>query len=366
MAGRAGGRAHADDARWMQRALALAERGWGRVSPNPMVGAVVVRDGEVVGEGWHAEYGGDHAEVMALRAAGDAARGATLYVTLEPCDHHGKTPPCTGAILEAGIARVVYGAADPTGEAAGGAARLRRAGVEVVGGVEERAALDLDGPFFHAVESDRAWVSLKLALTLDGRMADASGRSFWITGPEARREVHRLRAGHDAVGVGIGTVLADDPRLTVRDAPPPRVPPARVVFDRRLRTPVESALFRSVEEGAVWIVTARGPDATRRRTVEEAGARLAEGEDLEAGLIRLREEGIRSVLVEGGASLAGALLEAGLVDRLHLFYAPLLLGPGGRAPFATLPDAQLEGVRRWRRIDTRTYGPDTEIVLSPE
>jgi diaminohydroxyphosphoribosylaminopyrimidine deaminase / 5-amino-6-(5-phosphoribosylamino)uracil reductase len=366
MAGRGQGATQGDDARWMRHALALAERGWGRVSPNPLVGAVVVRAGEVVGEGWHAKYGGDHAEVMALRRAGAAARGATLYVTLEPCDHQGKTPPCTGAILEAGISRVVFGAADPTGEAGGGGSRLRRAGVEVTGGVEERAALDLDGPFFHAATSDRAWVSLKLALTLDGRMADASGRSFWITGPEARREVHRLRAGHDAVGVGIGTVLADDPRLTVRDAPAPRVPPARVVFDRRLRTPAESVLLRSVEEGPVWIVTARGPDAARRRTVEEGGALLAEGEDLKAGLVRLREEGIRSVLVEGGASLAGALLEAGLVDRLHLFYAPILLGPGGRAPFAGLPDAPLEGVRRWRRIDTRTYGPDTEIVLSPE
>src|SRR3954468_2645940 len=231
-----------DDGAFMRRALALAERGWGRTAPNPMVGAVVVRDGRVVGEGWHAEFGGPHAEVEALRAAGDRAKGATMYVTLEPCNHQGKTPPCTEALLAAGVRRVVVACEDPNPEARGGAHRLREAGVDVALGVEEDAARELNAPFFHALASDRPFVRLKLALSLDGALADHTRQPGWLTGEAARHEVHRLRADADAIAVGIGTVLADDPELTVRHVPAPRVAPTRVVFDTSARLPRTSRL----------------------------------------------------------------------------------------------------------------------------
>ncbi|MBA3671271.1 MAG: bifunctional diaminohydroxyphosphoribosylaminopyrimidine deaminase/5-amino-6-(5-phosphoribosylamino)uracil reductase RibD, partial [Gemmatimonadaceae bacterium] len=219
----------------MRRALALAMRGWGRTAPNPLVGAVVVRDGEIVGEGWHAEYGGDHAEVTALRSAGALARGATMYVTLEPCNHHGLTGPCSDAVVIAGISRVVVATSDQNPVAAGGAARMRAGGTDVEFGVEEDAALELNAPFLHSLRSDRPFVQLKVALSLDGAIADASRRPGWLTGTAARLEVHRLRAGADAIAIGIGTALADDPQLTVRDVPLPRVPPLRVIFDGTAR-----------------------------------------------------------------------------------------------------------------------------------
>lgn len=354
-----------DDARWMRRALELATRGWGRVAPNPMVGAVIVRDGEIVGEGWHAEYGRPHAEVEALRAAGEAARGATAYVTLEPCSHFGKTPPCTDALRVAGVARVVFAAADPNPRAAGGATLLRDAGVEVVGGVEERSALDQNAIFFHSLANPaRPFVALKLALSLDARIADRDGGSVWITGEEARAETHRLRAGYDAVGVGIGTALADDPLLTVRGTAPPRVAPARVVFDRSLRLPPGSALARSARETPVIAIGA-APGDGRRTALEARGVRvLTGGRDVAGALRALREAGIGSIFIEGGAVLAGELLRAGVVDRLHLFYAPVLLGPRGAAPFAALPSPAIGEAERWRRLATETFGADTLVTLA--
>ncbi|HYR07316.1 MAG TPA: bifunctional diaminohydroxyphosphoribosylaminopyrimidine deaminase/5-amino-6-(5-phosphoribosylamino)uracil reductase RibD, partial [Longimicrobium sp.] len=220
------------DIPYMRRAIALAANGWGRVAPNPMVGCVIVRDGEVVGEGWHTEYGQPHAEVEALRAAGDRARGATAYVSLEPCSHWGKTPPCTDALIAAGVRRVVFGAFDPNPKAQGGAEVLRAAEIEVAGGVEEPAVHDQNAVFFHAhspAGQERPFVALKLAMSLDARIADRDGRSVWITGEASRAEVHRLRAGYDGIAVGIGTALADDPLLTVRGAVEPRVPPVRIV-----------------------------------------------------------------------------------------------------------------------------------------
>ncbi len=210
-----------------------------------MVGAVVVRDDEVVGEGWHAEYGGPHAEVMALNAAGVRARGSTVYVTLEPCAHTGNTPPCTDALVRAGVSRVVCAVRDPNPVAAGGTRRLEEAGVEVAVGLEESEALELNAPFFHALTSTRPFITLKLATSIDGAIADASGRSQWLTGAAARRYVHRLRAGHDAIAVGAGTAIADDPSLTVRTGRRPRVAPTRIVFDRRARLPLTSALVRT-------------------------------------------------------------------------------------------------------------------------
>ena len=349
----------------MARALELAERGWGRVAPNPMVGAVIVRDGEVVGEGWHTEYGHPHAEVEALRAAGEAARGATAFVTLEPCSHYGKTPPCTGALLAAGVRRVVFAASDPNPRAAGGGEVLREAGVEVLGGVMEAEARDQNAIFFHAhSQPDRPFVALKLALTLDGRIADHAGHSVWITGEESRAEVHRLRAGFDAVAVGSGTALADDPRLTVRGTLEPRVPPARVVFDRGLRLPLESVLVTTAREVPVIAVAGTVPPAEHAAALETRGVQVLRAGDVHDGLRALWDSGVRSLFVEGGATLAGEMLRAGVVDRLYLFYAPLFLGPGGVGAFAGLDDAAIEEAPRWRRLRTETFGADTLLTLA--
>lgn len=354
-----------DDTRWMARALELAGRGWGRVAPNPLVGAVIVRDGERVGEGWHTEYGHPHAEVEALRAAGEAARGATAFVTLEPCSHHGKTPPCTNALLAAGVRRVVFAASDPNPKAAGGGEVLRAAGVEVLGGVMAEEARDQNAVFFHAHSgAERPFVALKLALTLDGRIADHAGSSVWITGEEARSEVHRLRAGFDAVAVGSGTALADDPKLTVRGALEPRVPPVRVVFDRGLRLPLESALVTTAREVPVVVVAGTVPPAEHAAALETRGVRVLRAGNVHDGLRALREAGIASLFVEGGATLASEMLRAGVVDRLYLFYAPLFLGPGGLGAFAGLENAAIADAHRWRRLDTRSFGADTLITLA--
>lgn len=358
------------DREWMRRALELAPRGWGRTAPNPMVGAVLVNDGRIVGEGWHAEYGRPHAEVEALRQAGGAARGATAYVTLEPCSHFGKTPPCTGALIDAGVARVVFAAHDPNPKAAGGGAVLRAAEIEAVGGVEERAARDQNAVFFHAHSAQgarRPFVALKLALSVDARIADRDGRSAWITGDEARAEVHRLRAGYDAVAVGIGTALADDPRLTVRGEVVPRVPPARVVFDRQLRLPVDSLLARTAAEAPVIAVAGADAPGERARALERAGVRvLAGGDTLERALESLRAAGVRSMFVEGGAVVAGALLRAERVDRLYAFQAPVFLGPEALTPFAALASPPLGEAPRWRRVRTEAFGADTLVTLARE
>jgi diaminohydroxyphosphoribosylaminopyrimidine deaminase/5-amino-6-(5-phosphoribosylamino)uracil reductase len=354
-----------EDLHHIRRAIALAWNGWGRVAPNPLVGCVIVRDGQVVGEGWHTEYGQPHAEVEALRAAGERARGATAYVSLEPCSHWGKTPPCTGALIEAGVRRVVFAGFDPNPKAKGGAEVLREAGIEVLGGVDEAAVRDQNAAFFHAHSgAERPFVALKLALSLDARIADAGGRSFWITGDEARAEVHRLRAGYDAIAVGIGTVLADDPTLTVRGTVEPRVPPVRIALDRGLRLPLESKLVRTAREVPVWAVCEPDAPADRRRALEGAGVRVLGGFDLADQLCAIREAGVRSMFVEGGSVLASALLAADVVDRMHLFYAPVLLGPGGAAPFAGIPDTPLPDAHRWRHIDTQTFGADTLITLA--
>ncbi|HEX6941200.1 MAG TPA: bifunctional diaminohydroxyphosphoribosylaminopyrimidine deaminase/5-amino-6-(5-phosphoribosylamino)uracil reductase RibD [Longimicrobiales bacterium] len=357
---------HGDRA-FMRRALALAERGWGRVHPNPLVGAVVVREGEVVGEGYHAEFGGPHAEVVALRAAGDRARGATLYVTLEPCAHYGKTPPCADAILAAGIARLVVAAEDPHPQARGGAERLRAGGIDVSVGVEREAARAQNAAFFHAVERGTPYVALKYALSLDGRLSLRRGRPTAVTGDAARAEVHRLRAGFDAILVGIGTVRADDPLLTVRGATTPRVPPVRVVVDTEARLPLEARLVETVREAPVWVICAEDAPAGRRRALEARGVRTMavprgrRGIALDAALARLWEEGIGSIFCEGGGRLGGALLEEDRVERLYLFYAPRLFGSGGVPAFpGRVPAAARDG---WVRRRIETFGADTLIAL---
>ena len=355
----------ARDRAFMRRALDLAKLGWGQTAPNPMVGAVVVRGGEVVGEGYHARYGGDHGEVAALRAAGPLARGATVYVTLEPCNHHGKTPPCAEALIAAGVQRVVAATRDPNPAAGGAAERLRNAGIEVSLGVEERAARELNAPFFHAFRSDRPWIVLKLAVSVDGAIADATRSARWLTGAEARREVHRLRAGSDAVAVGIGTVLADDPLLTVREAAAPRVSPRRVVFDSALRLPLTSKVVRTAGETSTTAVAARGaapiPEG-RAGALESAGVRVLVAESLDAALRALRSDGVRSMLVEGGAGLAAGLLAAGAVDRLIIFQAPILLGTGALSAFGDLRGSGPPAARRLEVIERATFGEDLMTV----
>jgi diaminohydroxyphosphoribosylaminopyrimidine deaminase / 5-amino-6-(5-phosphoribosylamino)uracil reductase len=352
------------DRAFMRRALVLARRGWGRTAPNPMVGAVVVRGDEIVGEGWHAEYGGPHAEVVALAAAGERARGSTVYVTLEPCAHAGKTPPCADALVRAGVARVVCAVRDPNPVAAGGAQRLESARIEVAFGIEEAEARELNAPFFHALASTRPFVTLKLATSIDGAIADANGTSRWLTGQRARRYVHRLRAGHDAIAVGSGTAIADDPSLTVRSARPPRIPPARIVFDRRARLPLGSSLVRTAREVRTIVILA---DASSReaRALADAGVHIVASNTLAEGLRALRTLDIRALLVEGGAQLTGALLAEALVDRMIIFQAPVILGAGGRSAFAYVPPHALPNVPRWRVIDRRTIGQDLMTVYAP-
>jgi diaminohydroxyphosphoribosylaminopyrimidine deaminase / 5-amino-6-(5-phosphoribosylamino)uracil reductase len=351
------------DSAFMRRALELAQRGWGQTAPNPMVGAVVVREGRVVGEGWHERYGEPHAEINALREAGDQARGATLYVSLEPCNHHGKTPPCTEAILAAGVARVVMATRDPNPIAFGGFERLRAAGLDLTSGVDEEAARELNAPFVHSFRATRPWIVLKLAVSLDGAIALAGSTRTWLTGVESRREVHRLRAGYDAVVVGIGTVLADDPLLTVRDADAPRVPPRRIVFDRRARLSLESALVRSVRQAPVMVVVNQ-PDRRRAMALREAGVEVLYASTLTESLSALAAKGVRSMLVEGGARLAGSFIREGLVDRLIIFQAPVVLGADALGAFSHVDGRAIPTPSRLRTIAYRTFGDDVMTTFA--
>lgn len=353
----------------MRRALALAERGRGQVAPNPLVGAVLVKDGRVVGEGWHARYGGPHAEIVAITGAGDEARGATLYVTLEPCNHTGQTPPCTDAILRAGISRVVYAIADPNPIAAGGADRLRSAGLITTQGVLGNAAREQNAPFLHAARgAARPWVTLKLAVSLDGAVADHTRRPGWITGKSARRAVHRLRASSDAVAVGIGTALADDPQLTVRGGRAPRVAPQRVVFDRHARLPLSSRLVKTAHDVPVLVVTTAQPadehESERRAALEAHGVTLVPAQSLPAALAALRDLGIRHLLVEGGAGLASDFVGTNLVDRLIIFQGSVILGGGSLPAFAALPPRTVADAVRWRVISRRTFGDDLMTIFA--
>ena len=342
----------------MRRALDLARRGSGHTAPNPLVGAVIVRRDVVVGEGYHVRYGDAHAEVAALHAAGDRASGATVYVTLEPCTHTGQTPPCTDALIRAGVRRVVIATADPHPVARGGAGVLQAAGIEITIGVEEAAARELNAAFFHALHSSRPWVTVKLAVSLDGAVRDGAKSAGWLTGAEARAAVHRMRAASDAVAVGIGTALADDPLLTVRDAPAPRVAPLRIVFDSGARLPLSSRLVQSAAEAPVCIVARRAPDRGRAAQLAAAGVEIIVAETLDAALVALRSRGVRALLVEGGPRLAGAVLAASAADRLVIFQAPIVLGMGAEAAFAFAPAATVAGARRWPIVARQPFGDD--------
>ena len=321
----------------MAVALRLAERGLGQVWPNPAVGCVLVKDDHVVGRGWTQPSGRPHAEFEALQRAGAQALGATAYVTLEPCAHYGHTPPCTMALLHAGIRRAVIAASDPDPRVDGrGIEQLRQAGVEVAVGLAQEEAERLNAGFFLRVRAGRPLVTLKLATSLDGRIATRTGASRWITGEEARQRAHHLRARHDAIMVGSGTALADDPELTCRlpGLEPRR--PVRIVLDGRLRLPPSSRLARTAREAPTWVITRAEADARRRAALERCGVEVlsppaAAGDhiDLGAALAALAARGLTRVLVEGGSALAAALLRARLVDRLVWFHAPLLIGGDG-------------------------------------
>ncbi len=358
------------DARFMRHALRLAERGWGRVAPNPMVGAVVVRGGEVVGEGFHGEWGGRHAEVEALGAAGERAQGATLYVTLEPCHHSGKTGPCSQAIRDAGISKVVYGVLEANPDAKGGVEWLKGQGIAVEQGPCAEEAADLNAVHLGAHQKGRPFLALKYAMSLDGRLAEAPGRSTRLTHGDAIVEAHRLRAGHDAVMVGVGTVLADDPLLTVREWDEPRVPPRRVVLDSALRTPLDSRLVASARDVPLLILGAEDAPAERARPLEDAGVRVgcvprlpAGGLDLGAVFAILWKSSVRSVLCEGGGELGSAWLSTGHVDRIYAFVAPILLGEPGVPAFKL---RRGEVTRDWRTVSRSALGPVTLLVLAPQ
>ena len=347
----------------MERAVALAWGGWGRVGRNPLVGALVLRDGAVVGEGFHAEFGGRHGEVLALEAAGEQARGADLVVSLEPCVHHGKTPPCTDAIVASGIRRVVFGAHDEDPVARGGAAALARAGVTVEGGLLEDAVRSQNALFFHRFAGRaRPFVALKLAVSLDARIADRDGRSQWISGEAARDFVQWLRAGFDAIAVGGGTAKADDPSLTVRGPVRPPKPPLRVVLDRRGELPLASALVRTARETPVLALVGRdAPGATG--ALRAAGVEVAPADGPVEALAELARRGVGSVLVEGGGVVAGRFLTEDVVDRVYLVVAPLWLGERGVSAFAGVPDVAIGDAVRWRAVERRALGDDTLLVL---
>jgi diaminohydroxyphosphoribosylaminopyrimidine deaminase/5-amino-6-(5-phosphoribosylamino)uracil reductase len=357
----------ADDERWLRRAVELAERATKAVRPNPKVGCVLVQHGTVAGEGWHERAGGPHAEVIALRAAGDRARGSTAYVTLEPCAHFGRTPPCTQALIDAGVVRVVAGCRDPNPLAQGGAEVLRAAGIAAeVGLLADECARPAE-VFLCNVRHQRPFVRLKLAATLDGYAAANDGSSRWITGPEARAVGHQLRDAADAVLVGSGTVLADDPRLDVRDVAVTGPLPVRVVLDRRLRVRPHHAVCDTARQ-STWIVTERGTEGDDVAALRDCGVEVlsvaARDDWLGAVCKVLFERGICAALCEGGPTLAAALLQQGLVDRLDWFTAPALLG-SGRGAVGDLGIPSIGGALRWRVDGVERVGGDVHVVLAP-
>ncbi len=365
----------ADDLRYMAQALQQARRGCYTTQPNPRVGCVIVKDGVVVGEGFHARAGGPHAEVVALKQAGHRAYGATAYVTLEPCAHHGRTPPCANELVIAGVKRVVMATLDANPLVAGrGRKILAEAGIETRCGVLEAEARALNAGFLRRISGGLPWVRVKLAASLDGRTAMASGESKWITGPDARRDVQRFRAMSSAVITGIGTVLADDPELTVRPddwsdwTHGEVVPPLRVVLDAGFRTPPTAKLLKA--PGATMIVGTQS-NLPRMTALSDAGAdiRLLPGRDgrvdLRALLQLLAEKGANEVLVEAGATVAGAFAEAGLVDEYILYQAPVLMGSSAR-PLLEWPLASMRDKRRLAITDLRMVGGDIRIVAQPK
>ncbi|MCU0303604.1 MAG: bifunctional diaminohydroxyphosphoribosylaminopyrimidine deaminase/5-amino-6-(5-phosphoribosylamino)uracil reductase RibD [Thermoanaerobaculales bacterium] len=357
-----------DDERWMSRALELARRGRCGASPNPMVGAVVLdRHGRPAGEGYHARCGGPHAEIVALAEAGERARGGTIFVTLEPCAHHGRTPPCVDALVAAGIGRVVIGIADPNPAAAGGAERLRAEGIEVVEGVGSESGRVLNRRWLRFMQDRRPWVSAKAAVSLDGRIATRTGESKWITGEAARTRSLELREEHDAILVGVGTVLADDPRLTRRLGLNPGDGWLRVVLDSRLRTPSTATIVVSDPGTTVIAHTAAAAPADRER-LAATGVGLVELPSDDRGRVsvghlldHLGARGVAALLVEGGAAVHGALFDGDLVDEVYFFVAPIVIGGEAPGAVAGLGIAELARARRYLFEEVGRHDDDLEL-----
>ncbi|OGP15336.1 MAG: riboflavin biosynthesis protein RibD [Deltaproteobacteria bacterium GWA2_54_12] len=356
----------------MLKALALAKKGVGKTSPNPAVGSVVVKGGQVIAKGWHHKAGLPHAEIEALNSAGKNAKGSTLFVTLEPCCHFGKTPPCTDAIIASGIKKVIVGASDPNPIVAGkGVAALRAAGIEVVEGVLSNECSALNESYNKYITKGLPFVTLKLAASLDGRIAAAGGESKWITGIESRKLVHRMRAAADGVMVGSETALKDDPELTVRLASGRN--PARVVLDSTLRLPVTSKVFNGVKEGRARLIIFTSKDAPEQRIKRacEAGAEVVKlapavgGLPLKRVLKALAERGMTSVLVEGGGKLAASLLKEKLFDALVVFYGPMIIGGDGLSMVAGLGLKGLKSAPRFKYLRVKKAGDDIIIECRP-
>ncbi len=358
-------KASREEPKFMSRAIRLARRGLGRTSPNPMVGAVIVKEGHIVGEGFHRAPGEPHAEVEAIRASGIKTQGAELFVTLEPCNHYGRTPPCTQAIMAAGIKKVYYGIDDPNPSVIGGGAEsLRKAGIEVVGQVLENRCKALNEVYLTNVTLRRPHVYLKLAMSLDGRIATRSGHSQWITSEHSRMKAHRLRDRVCAIMVGIETILADNPRLTTRLGERSGRDPIRVVADSNLRTPLDANIFNQTSPSGVIIATRDNPPSRLKARLEKKGAKVIQTAspdkvDLKDLLSTLYKMGITSLLIEGGAGLAWGALEARIVDRCLFFYAPIIIG-GKSAPSGVsgIGINRLEEAPRLVEMRSSKVGPD--------
>ena len=355
------------DERYMRMALTLARKGTGRTSPNPMVGAVIVRGGAVVGRGYHRYAGGDHAEIVALEQAGRAARGATLYLNLEPCSHYGRTPPCTESLVASGLKRVVVGMIDPNPLVSGrGIETLRRAGIRTEVGASEPQCQELNEAFVKYIKEKIPFVILKLAVSLDGKIATASGDSKWITGTASREYVHRLRNECDAILVGSETVLADDPMLNCRIEG--GRDPWRVVLDRRLRTPLEANLLRQKQPEKTVLVSAPGIPARKRKAFERLGATVwclpCRGGfiPLKSVLKRLGDMGVVKVMIEGGATTASRALREKVVDKLLCFYAPKLIGGDGRAMLGSLGVRKMSQCWSLERTEVKKFASDILIT----
>ncbi len=358
------------DTTYMKRALTLAKKGVGKTYPNPAVGCIIVKNGIIVGEGWHKRAGGHHAEIHALEMAGNLALGADVYVTLEPCSHTGKTPPCSAALIRAGVKRVVVGMSDPNPQVNGGGLRaLQQAGIETLCGVREGECRAINRPFLKFITTGHPYVTYKCAMTLDGKIASATGESRWISCEESRKVVHRMRARSNAIMVGVDTIIADNPQLTVRHVK--GRDPLRIIVDSRLRTPESVAVLSSqMASGTVIATTETNPKVHARYL--KSGARILvcsadEGKvDLHDLLNKLGDLGIHSLLIEGGSHLAGEALKHGLIDECVFFYAPKVLGSDGFSPFAFTGITDMNHSIPFRDLSMRRVGTDIMVTARPE
>lgn len=358
------------DIKYMKQALTLARKGIGKTSPNPVVGCVIVRDGQVVGQGWHKKAGGPHAEIHALEQAGQASRGAEVYVTLEPCCHTGKTPPCSDALIRAGVRRVVAGMSDPNPNVnGGGLAALQKAGIETVCGVLEEECRAINRPFIHQITTGLPYLIYKCAMTLDGKIASVTGESRWISGEQSRKYVHQLRSRCDAVMVGVDTIIADNPQLTVRHVKGRN--PLRIIVDSTLRTPESvSVLSGDLAKKTIIATTEQNPRVHLR--YHQSGATVLVCEaidkrvDLHDLLLKLGKMGIQSILMEGGSRLAGDALRHGLIDECIFFYAPKVIGSDGFSPFNFTGITTMSKSINFSKPHITTMGNDVVITAYPE